>query len=133
MSSDGYATLRELVALLADSKATLKRIDQLQKFESEIAKEQAKLDADRATHDRAVAAAEAEMIAREAALRKREVEVSIHERDLAAREKVIADARPPRYPSDPESVRFDSPGALHQWLKSRPPHRRRAIPLRPVP
>ena len=101
MSSDGYATLRELVALLADSKATLKRIDQLQKLESEIAKAQAKLDADRATHDRAVATAEAEMIAREAAVRKREVEVSIHERDLAAREKIIADARPPRYPHDP--------------------------------
>ncbi len=87
--------------MLADSKATLKRIDQLQKLETEIAKAQAKLDADRAMHDRAVTTATREIDEREAKLRKREVDVAIHERDLAAREKVIADARPPRYPSDP--------------------------------
>jgi hypothetical protein len=83
MTSDSYAALRELVALLADGKATVKRIDQLQKLESEIAKAQAKLDGDRAAHDRATAAAEAGMIAKEQELRRREV-------DLAGREGMLA-------------------------------------------
>jgi hypothetical protein len=72
-----YETLSGLVALLADGKATAKRIDELRKLEERTAAAQAKFDAEKAAHDRAAAAAEAEMIAREAAVRKREVDVAI--------------------------------------------------------
>ena len=71
-----------MVALLADPKATAKRLDELRLLIEQSKKARAKLEADRAVHDRSVAAAEAEMIAKEQALRRREV-------DLAGREGVL--------------------------------------------
>jgi hypothetical protein len=68
--------------LLADPKATAKRLDELRLLIEQSKKARAKLEADRAVHDRSVAAAEAEMIAKEQALRRREV-------DLAGREGVL--------------------------------------------
>lgn len=68
--------------MLADPKATAKRLDELRLLIEQSKKARAKLEADRAVHDRSVAAAEAEMIAKEQALRRREV-------DLAGREGVL--------------------------------------------
>jgi hypothetical protein len=75
-SPDAYATLTGLVALLADGKATVKRIDELRKLEDRIAAAQAKLDADTAPFEATKAALEA----REAAVRDREERVDAAEK-----------------------------------------------------
>jgi hypothetical protein len=100
-SPDTFAAVTTLIKLVVDAKACAKRLDDLQRLADQVAKAQATLDADRGTHHRELATAEAVTNAREAKLRDREVKVAIAERDLAAREKVIADARPPRFYDDP--------------------------------
>ena len=87
---DAYATLAGLITLLADSKATVKRLDELRRLSTETAEAQAQLAADREEHDRAVAAAKAALDAREAALRKREVDLAGREGRCAHDSEVIA-------------------------------------------
>jgi hypothetical protein len=104
-SHDAYATLTGLIALLADSKATAKRIDELRKLEERTAAAQVKLDGDRAEYARTVAIEKSAADEQEKRIRAREVAVAIAERGLVAREQALIaklnESRPPRYPYDP--------------------------------
>jgi uncharacterized protein (DUF3084 family) len=100
-SPDTFAAALALLAAAADVPGTKARLAELAKQIAAAEKAHAALTADRETHHRELAAAQAATNAREAKLRDREVKVGIAERDIAAREKVIADARPPRFSYDP--------------------------------
>jgi hypothetical protein len=97
-SHDAYATLTGLIALLVDSKACAKRIDELQKLEERIAAAQARLDADRAEYDQHVAATKAELAAREAVVAGRLVRAMQLE---AQHPEVSEEGTPEVFPFDP--------------------------------
>jgi hypothetical protein len=94
-----------LLAAAVDPKATKARLDNLLLQIDAVVKAQAKLDADRAEHDRAVAFEKASADEHEKRNRAREVSVAIAERNLAEREQALIaklnESRPPRYPYDP--------------------------------
>jgi hypothetical protein len=96
-----FAAALALLAAAADVPGTKARLADLAKQIAAADKAPTKLDADRAAHERAVADATAASDERERKLRDREVAVAIAERGLIAREKAIADARPPRFDHDP--------------------------------
>jgi hypothetical protein len=98
---EAFAAVAGLVALITDAKACGKRLDELKKLGDEVAKSQAKLDTDRAEHERASTTRTREFDEREAKLRDREVKVIIAERNLLERQQEIAAARPPRFSDDP--------------------------------
>ena len=94
-TSDAFAAVTGLIALVTDAKACAKRLDELQRQIEAAAKAQAKLEADREQHERSVAAAKAALDAREAALRKREVEAMIRSNALDDRAaRLEADGKP---------------------------------------
>jgi hypothetical protein len=104
-SPDSYATLTGLIALLADSKASAKRIDELRKLEERTAAAQVKLDGDRAEYARTMAIEKSAADEQEKRIRAREVSVAIAERNLAEREQSLIvklnESRPPHFPHDP--------------------------------
>jgi septal ring factor EnvC (AmiA/AmiB activator) len=55
-SPDAFADLRMLLTLIVDAPACKRRLDEIEKDTKELAKERARLDADRAEHERKVAA-----------------------------------------------------------------------------
>jgi hypothetical protein len=111
--SDAFADAFALLAAAADVKGCEARITRFKKLSEQVATEQAQLAVDRAAYERAMADATAASDERERKLRDREVAVAIAERDLAAREKVIADARPPRFSDDPN---LEPGGRSHSGL-----------------
>jgi hypothetical protein len=86
---EAFAAVAGLIGLIVDAKARSKRLAELQAATDAATKAQAKLDADRETHARAVATADE----REKALRDREVKVAIAERALVAGQQELAAAR----------------------------------------
>jgi hypothetical protein len=98
-----YDTLSGLVALLADTKACAKRIDDLRKLVEQAEKAQAQLAIDRETHDRKAA----ELEAREAALVTRE------EVCAAAEAEYFQQQPRERYPASPN---LDPGGMSHSGL-----------------
>jgi chromosome segregation ATPase len=99
--SDAFDDAFAVLAAAADVPGCKARLTELKKQLDAVEKASARLDADLAAHERAVAEATAASDEREQKLRDREVKVAFAERDIAAREKVIADARPPRFSDDP--------------------------------
>jgi hypothetical protein len=108
-----FAAVTDLIRLIADPDGCAKRVRDLQKLGDQVAKAQARLETERAAHDQKVMADTAAMDEREQKLRDRHLALSIAERDLAAREKVIADARPPRFAGDPK---LEPGGRSHSGL-----------------
>jgi hypothetical protein len=96
-----FTAVAGLIALITDAKGCAKRLAELQQQIVAAAAAQSQLGAERDEFDRRSAAEKAAADARETKLRAREVAVGIAERDILAREKIIADATPPRYPFDP--------------------------------
>jgi hypothetical protein len=101
MNDEAFSAVTSLIALVTDAKACGKRLDELRKAIEQADAAQADLKAARDEFGRHAAAETAAADAREAKLRAREVAVAIAERDLVRREQAIADAKPPRYPHDP--------------------------------
>jgi alkylation response protein AidB-like acyl-CoA dehydrogenase len=97
---DAYAAVVDLIALVTDAKASGKRLSELQALEERIAKTQAKLDADRAEHDRVVTTSRAELDERDAKLRKREVDVMIRDNALREAQRILDASKPPRFHDD---------------------------------
>jgi hypothetical protein len=100
-SPETFAAVADLIRLIADPDGCAKRVRELQKLGEQVAKAQAKLETERAAHDQTVTADTAAALARETKLRDREVAVAMAQRDVAARERALADARPPRFSDDP--------------------------------
>jgi uncharacterized protein YgiM (DUF1202 family) len=96
-----FQVVANLLAIVSDPAASKKRLSDLERQIETLAKLQTKVDNDRASHERTTAADKASAAEREKTLRDREVSVAIKERNLVAREKAIADARPPRFSDDP--------------------------------
>jgi hypothetical protein len=99
--NDAFDDAFAFLAAAADVKGCEARITRLKNLSEQVAAEQAKLDLDRAEHTRITGAERAAADERERKLRDREVAVAIAERGLIAREKAIADVRPPRFFDDP--------------------------------
>ena len=61
VQADGVQFVRDLLALLADPKAAVKRLADIEAAATKLARAQAKLEADQAAHDTKVAAERAEL------------------------------------------------------------------------
>jgi hypothetical protein len=99
-SPEAFAAVADLIRLIADPDGCAKRIRDLQKLGDQLAKAQAKLDADRAASAAAVTVADE----REKTLRDREVKVTLGERVLTTGLHELAAARrelAPRFNFDP--------------------------------
>jgi septal ring-binding cell division protein DamX len=92
-----FAAVANLLALLADGKATAKKFDELRQLLEKTAAATAKLEAATAAHDQQIAADRDEMAARERRVRDKEVSLAIKERDLVRREQVLEASKPPRF------------------------------------
>jgi hypothetical protein len=99
--TESFTAVASLIALIVDPKACAARLADLQRTIAAAAKAQAELNVERDEFDRRAAAEKAAAVARDTKLRAREAAVEIAERDILARQKNLADARPPRYPFDP--------------------------------
>jgi hypothetical protein len=96
---EAFAAVADLIRLIADPDGCAKRIRELQKHGDQLAKAQAKLETERAEHDREVAAETAGLAEREAALR-------MHQAELMGREAAMAETArirglPESFPLDP--------------------------------
>jgi hypothetical protein len=100
-SPEAFAAVTGLIALITDAKACGKRLADLQAQMGTVTVSQAKLETERAEHDKKVAAETAEFAEREAAVRKREVAVAFAERDVNERAQRFAAEQPDRYPPSP--------------------------------
>jgi hypothetical protein len=100
-ATDTFAAVADLIRLIADPDGCAKRMTELRKLGEQVAKSQAKLETERAAHDRKAAADTAELAEREVVLRKRQVAVSIAEREVNERAQRYAAEQPERYPPDP--------------------------------
>jgi hypothetical protein len=94
-----FAAVADLIRLIADPDGCAKRMTEFRKLGDQIAKSQAKLETERAEHDRKVAAETAELARREAALR-------MHQAELMGREAAMAETArirglPESFPLDP--------------------------------
>jgi hypothetical protein len=88
-SPDTFSAAIALIGMVVDPKATSARLAELQKQVEKATAAQAKLDSDRAAHERTAAADKVSAAEREKTLRDREVAVAIKERNIAAREKAM--------------------------------------------
>jgi hypothetical protein len=89
MSDATFTAVSQLIALVADPKACAKRLEELRKVSDEVARSQARLDADART----VATDKAAADEREKTLRDREVAVAMGERILNKGREELAAAR----------------------------------------
>jgi uncharacterized membrane protein YccC len=88
-SSDAFAAVAGLIALITDAPACKARLFELQKLETEVVLAQGKLAADRERHAAEVAKAKAELAEREKLLRAREVALAGREGLLHHREGLV--------------------------------------------
>jgi hypothetical protein len=98
---EAFAVVGDLIRLIADPDAHAKRMTDLRKLGDQVAKGQARLETERAEHDKKVAADTAGLAEREAAVRKREVAVAFAEREVNERAQRFAAEQPDRYPPSP--------------------------------
>jgi hypothetical protein len=106
-SPETFADAFALLAAAADVKGCEARITKLKKLSEQVAAAQAKLETERATHDRKVVADTAAMDERELKLRDREIKARLQESNLKEREQRLAAEQPERYPPNPNFFGLD--------------------------
>jgi hypothetical protein len=106
--SPDFAGTVALIALITDTKACAKRLDELRRLGAETPEAQSKLDADRAAHEAKVKADSAELAAREAKVAERLYRAMRLERE------------PPVDPVDPDDQFPFNPNLLPVWSLGAP-------------
>jgi hypothetical protein len=92
---EAFAAVADLIRLIADPDGCAKRMTELRKLGEQVAKSQAKLETERAAHDRKAGADAAELAEREQKLRARAVDLMVRENAMAetARVRGLSDDR----------------------------------------